>query len=232
MTKPQYLRIKDELTRQIHAGGLHKLPSERQLCELFSTTRVTIREALAQLEASGLIYRQDRRGWFVSPPRLRLNPRVTSNFHQIVAEQGGEAKTVVLDATRQPVPPALRERLGMKPMETLFVIRRLRFLNGRAVCYCENYCLPQQVPDLLSHNLAGSLTELYRRHYNLEYARMQVRFRPTALPDDVAGLLAATAGLPALHLERLNYDQFGRVLDFDIEYWRHDSLEIEVDTAD
>ncbi|MGL4457852.1 MAG: GntR family transcriptional regulator, partial [Plesiomonas shigelloides] len=114
MTKPQYLRIKDELTRQIHAGGLHKLPSERQLCELFSTTRVTIREALAQLEASGLIYRQDRRGWFVSPPRLRLNPRVTSNFHQIVAEQGGEAKTEVLDAARQPVPPALRERLGMK----------------------------------------------------------------------------------------------------------------------
>ena len=61
---------------------------------------------------------------------------------------------------------------------------------------------------------------------------MQVRFFPTALPDEVAKALGATSGLPALRLERLNFDQYGRVLDFDLEYWRHDSLEIEVDTQD
>ncbi|MBS0976002.1 UTRA domain-containing protein, partial [Serratia rubidaea] len=40
----------------------------------------------------------------------------------------------------------------------------------------------------------------------------------------------AMVGLPALLLRRLNYDRQGRILDFDIEYWRHDSLRIEVDT--
>ncbi|WP_232300665.1 UTRA domain-containing protein [Aeromonas simiae] len=48
----------------------------------------------------------------------------------------------------------------------------------------------------------------------------------------MARLLGATAGLPALRLERLNFDQHGQVLDMDLEYWRHDSLEIEVDTAE
>ncbi|MCP6553618.1 phosphonate utilization transcriptional regulator PhnR, partial [Klebsiella pneumoniae] len=31
-------------------------------------------------------------------------------------------------------------------------------------------------------------------------------------------------------LGRLNYDHNRRILDYDIEYWRHDSLRIEVDT--
>lgn len=45
-----------------------KLPAERRLSESFSTTRITLREALGQLESQGLIYREERRGWFVSPP--------------------------------------------------------------------------------------------------------------------------------------------------------------------
>jgi len=44
-----------------------RLPSERELSEQFATTRITLREALSQLEGQGLIYRQVRRGWFISP---------------------------------------------------------------------------------------------------------------------------------------------------------------------
>lgn len=235
MTKPQYLQIKDALITQIQAGGLaanDKLPSERLLGELYGTTRVTIREALVQLEANGLIYREDRRGWFVTPPRFRLNPRHTSNFHQIVRDQGGEPRTELLEKSRIAVPPALLPRLSLKPFDSVFLLKRLRFANDRAICYCENYCLPERVPGLLDLDLNGSLTEIYQSHYGLHYARMQVIFYPTALPDEVARQLRATAGLPALRLERLNFDQHGQVLDFDLEYWRHDSLEIDVDTQD
>ena len=64
------------LQEQIDHGLLppaSKLPAERKLSELFGTTRITVREALLQLEAQGQIYREERRGWFVSPPRLAKN---------------------------------------------------------------------------------------------------------------------------------------------------------------
>jgi DNA-binding GntR family transcriptional regulator len=70
---PQYLLIKAQLQARIQNGALKsgdKLPSERELCALFNTTRITVRESLAQLESSGVIYRADRRGWFVTPERL------------------------------------------------------------------------------------------------------------------------------------------------------------------
>ncbi len=50
------------------------------------------------------------------------------------------------------------------------------------------------------------------------------------MPPQAAYALGVAVGRPALLLQRLNYDQYGRVLDYDVEYWRHDSLRIEVDT--
>ncbi|WP_156504394.1 GntR family transcriptional regulator, partial [Oleiphilus sp. HI0066] len=71
--------IKETLTENImrwRGEGEMKLPSERYLSEQHSTTRVTIREALKLLETEGLIYRENRRGWFISPPKLRYDPSV------------------------------------------------------------------------------------------------------------------------------------------------------------
>ena len=110
------------------------------------------------------------------------------------------------------------------------MLTRLRYAVGRPVCYCENHCLPARVPELLRHDLNGSLTEIYQTHYDLIYTSMHLSFYPTSMPPQAAEALGVMEGRPALLLRRLNYDQHGRILDYDIEYWRHDSLRIEVDT--
>ncbi len=53
-----YQSLREQIERGLLARG-SKLPSERQLSELFSTTRITLREALGQLEDQGLIYREN-----------------------------------------------------------------------------------------------------------------------------------------------------------------------------
>lgn len=73
----QYVEIKIAVEEQIESGLLppgQKLPPERKLAESFNTTRVTLREALSLLEIEGKIYREDRRGWFISPPPLSYDP--------------------------------------------------------------------------------------------------------------------------------------------------------------
>lgn len=91
------------LTARIAGGEFSadgKLPSERALSEQFSTTRITLQEALGQLEAQGVIYRQMRRGWFISPPRLIYNPLQRSHFHAMAQQQGRDAHTEVIDSGR------------------------------------------------------------------------------------------------------------------------------------
>ncbi|NLU18835.1 MAG: phosphonate utilization transcriptional regulator PhnR [Serratia liquefaciens] len=230
---PHYLQIKEQLQARITRGALQagdKLPSERELCAIFSTTRVTVRESLAQLEATGAIYRADRRGWFVTPERLWLDPTQHTHFHRLCQEQGPTPRTELLSAEKTAAPLDVMQPLALEPTDPIYLLRRVRYADDRAICYCENHCLPQRVPELLSQDLNGSLTEIYQQRYNLIYHRMHLSFYPTALPYAAATALGAMVGLPALLLRRLNYDQHGQILDFDIEYWRHDSLRIEVDT--
>ncbi len=63
---PQYLMIKAQLQARIQNGALKsgdKLPSERELCALFNTTRITVRESTGA--AGG-----QRRDLPRRPPRL------------------------------------------------------------------------------------------------------------------------------------------------------------------
>ncbi|MBC5792031.1 MULTISPECIES: phosphonate utilization transcriptional regulator PhnR [Providencia] len=231
--QPQYLLIKAQLQARIQSGALKsgdKLPSERELCAIFNTTRVTIRESLAQLESSGAIYRSERRGWFVTPERLWLDPTQNTNFHKLCLEQGRQPKTKLLEGKVVTVPVDAMTPLQLQPFEQIYLLTRLRYADDRPVCYSENHCLPARVPELLSHDLNGSLTEVYEQQYDLIYTSMHLSFYPTAMPPQAASALGVAVGRPALLLQRLNYDQHGRILDYDVEYWRHDSLRIEVDT--
>ena len=89
--------LQEQLDHGLLAPG-SKLPAERKLSELFGTTRITVREALLQLEAQGQIYREERRGWFVSPPRLAYNLMQRSHFHAMVSAQGRVPSTEVISA--------------------------------------------------------------------------------------------------------------------------------------
>ncbi len=45
-----------------------------------------------------------------------------------------------------------------------------------------------------------------------------------------AQALQVAVGTPGLYLTRTTLDQFDNIIEFDQEFWRHDVLEVEVDT--
>jgi DNA-binding GntR family transcriptional regulator len=63
LSAPHYLAVRDQIARWVGTLGVGaKLPSERELQAVSGAARGTIREALFQLEAEGVIYRRDRSG--------------------------------------------------------------------------------------------------------------------------------------------------------------------------
>lgn len=212
------------------SGG--QLPSERRLSELFATTRITLREALGQLESLGMIYREDRRGWFVSPPRLLYNPLVRSHFHAMVADQGRLPATEVLSARMLPASAEICTRLALPAMSGVIQIRRARRIDGRLVLYVEHYLNPSYFPGILGYDLTGSLTELYASEYGIHYGRVRFDMVPTALNPEAAATLRIAPGSPALRITRLNRDQHERIIDCDVEYWRHDAIHVSVEVPE
>ncbi|QBF27976.1 UTRA domain-containing protein [Pseudomonas tructae] len=220
------------LQEQIEHGLLSpgcKLPAERKLSEVFDTTRITLREALVQLEARGLIYREERRGWFVAPQRLTYDLIERSHFHAMVRAQGREAHTELLSARLLPAAASVCARLQLAPLSSVIQICRVRRIDGRAVLYAEHYLNPEYFPGILEHDLSRSLTELYADLYGIEYGRVRFEILPTALPVAAALALKVSAGSPGLHITRVNSDQHGRLIDCDLEYWRHDAIRIKAE---
>ena len=47
--------------------------------------------------------------------------------------------------------------------------------------------------------------------------------------QDEAAALRIKSGLPGLLVKRISYDEKGQVVEYDLEYWRHDALRVSVD---
>ncbi len=226
----QYVKIKDAIVEQIDAGMLsprQKLPAERKLAESFDTTRVTLREALSLLESEGRIYREDRRGWFISPPPLRYDPTQTLNFTNMALAQNRVPKTELVLAKAMVANKHASALLGLQPFSDVYRVDRVRYLDDRPVVFVTNYIRPEWFPNLLQHDLSQSLTDIYREHYATQYHSTRYRISTTSLLGETAQALRATAGTPAMVVERINYDLNGELIDCRIEYWRHDAICIE-----
>lgn len=226
----QYVMIKQAIEEQIESGLLaprQKLPSERKLAESFNTTRVTLREALSLLEADGCIYREDRRGWFISPPALKYDLSQIRSFNEWASMQNRTAQTELLSARSIVANKQASHLLKLQPFSDVYQLNRVRYLEQRPVAYVTNYVCPQPFVGLLEHDLSQPLTELYRQHYSIDFERVDCRVSTRVLMGDVALALRATVGTPAIVVEKVHFNAQGDPIEGNVEFWRHDAIQIE-----
>ncbi len=110
--------LKDGITTP---GG--KLPSERELGELLGIKRMTLRQALLNLEAESKIFRKDRKGWFVTQPRFNYSPELSASFQRAAIEQGREPSWGFTEKNRtSDIPKTLAPLIAVTPSTELYRI--------------------------------------------------------------------------------------------------------------
>ncbi|WP_297833199.1 UTRA domain-containing protein [Pseudomonas sp.] len=231
---PHYLRIRDEIATDIACGAPladHKFPSEREMAERFGCTRVTLRQALQQLEAEGLVYRENRRGWFVSPQRIRYDPTRITGFMEYVAAQGRTPITECLHAELRPAGTWLAKRMGLASAdEPMFYLQRRRWVDRRPVLLELNTLVASWCPGLLEADLNTSLTSVLRERFGRIQSRCELTMHTGTMNDHQAELLQLSVGSSSVYLERLNFGEDNQPVEFDQEFWRPDALAIVMET--
>lgn len=226
--------LRDVLARRIETGDLQpgsQLASERELSEQCGMTRVTVREALQQLETEGLVYRMNRRGWFVAARRLDYDPVEDAGFMRNVSRQGRTPKTETLLKEKLQASPWLASHLGVRVGTAVFRLQRRRCIDERPVLIEDIFLIAQRYPGLLKANLDGSLSEVLAQRYGVRTQRSRIVLTSTALLGAQADALLVASGTPGLLLTRTARDSDGQVVEFDQEYWRHDVLNIALTTS-
>ncbi|MDO6513572.1 UTRA domain-containing protein [Neptuniibacter sp. 2_MG-2023] len=208
-----------------------KLPSEREISERLKTTRVTTREGLKQLEAQGLIYRSNRRGWFVTPERINYDPSRAIYFMDYVSEQGQIPFSREILKRKIVADAFLAEAMKIDLGEPVVELHRLRGANNRPVYFERIYLREAILPGVFDKPLERSVSRVVRDEYQTDYDQVDLNIIVGSLDEYEAELLQAPAGYTSIEIQRLSYDQDGHVIEFDVEHWRHDALQLKVNLS-
>ncbi len=131
MTVPRYVEIADHL-RGLVAGATpgDPLPSDADLCERFSVSRMTARQAAQMLVNEGLIYRKRGSGTFVNTRRIHRLVGSSVSFTQSMERRGIKVTSEVLE--HRSITPTEREQeeLQIEAADHPILLERLRRGDG------------------------------------------------------------------------------------------------------
>lgn len=205
-----------------------RLPSERGISEKLGTSRVTAREALRLLESEGAVYRANRRGWFVTPPRINYDPSRPMFFMDYVADQGFKPFSKQISKKKVVANESLAQLLEIETGSKLVELIRVRGTGTRPV-YVETILLPEQrLPGIFDCDLEHSVTSVLRDFYNAPCKHVDINMIASSLNHIDAELLQAPVGYNSLEIKRISRDKEGHFLEYDQERWRHDALNLKV----
>jgi DNA-binding GntR family transcriptional regulator len=151
---PLYYQLQELLHQQIASGRFRvgdALPSEGELCELFSVSRIVVRQALQVLEDDGEIVRQQGRGTFVTEPKLDL---IAGGLVRVLSSEGQASHDVeILDAHHTAVEESIAARLGAAEVLRIDWLLRLR---GEPMGIAYSYLRPGTAASLQRAAIRGA----------------------------------------------------------------------------
>ncbi len=213
---PLYYRIQEMLRTQIASGRLgpgDRLPSESELADNFSTTRATVRQALARLTFEGLIARRVGLGTFVAaqPVQSRIDAERVRSFEEQMEEQGMHVTFQLLGFTVEPASSSVAAALAL-PLETpVFRLRRLR-LVAKEVIGLEDRAMPERIGSAIpaAALVSSAATNIVEAALGTPLGGMRVSVGALAAPADLARELGVRRGSPVLVRDHVFYDRDGR----------------------
>ncbi|MEX6120421.1 GntR family transcriptional regulator [Providencia hangzhouensis] len=164
-----YLDIKNKIDQQEWREE-DVIPTERELAEIYETSRTTIRKTIELLKQDGYLFSQHGRGTFVLPEKSRLSKRSLHSFTDDISSRGGTPSQEILEIGFVPLSNTIRQNLQLSLHErTIFRIKRIRFSETTPMGIHTSYIpLPPNAPiekeELLEY---GSLYKLLKEKYNL-----------------------------------------------------------------
>lgn len=205
-----------------------QLPSEAELCELFSVNRGTIRHALDMLEREGLIYREKGRGAFVRRRRVELDLSYLCSTTDDLKSRGWVPGTEVLSINQVSPRSHIRSSLEMDEEEKVWEVYRKRLANDEPISLQRAFYPVKLMPDLIKRDLTRSLFNLWQNEYNIQPRDAEQTIRTRTATSEEAGLLSISDCDPLFEITRVTYDINNHPFEYLISVWRGDRYDFYV----
>jgi GntR family transcriptional regulator len=230
---PVHVQIAAWLRSGIARGELapgDRLPGERDLAELLGVSRMTLRQALSELEDGGDLVRVPGRagGAFVAEPRIEVDLTHLTGLTDQLQRAGKRAGARVLESEVSAPAADVGAALGLEGRARAVRIVRVRSANRLPVAVETSWFPAALVPGMLQQSLSGSLYSVLRRKYGVFPMSADERLQAILADESTASALRVDPGTPLLRVERTTRDADDRVVEYARDVFRCDRVEFLV----
>lgn len=208
-----FLLLRDEIARGEYNGS-GALPKEEALCERFNVSRATVRRALENLAALGMVERRHGIGTFV---RAELTlPRIgpSLNFVESLKQVVDETEVEVLSVGQELPAPEIRRLLQIEANTKAMHAMRLRRINGTPVMLTDAWLPPGVSKPITAEALRKRGLHEILLAQGVRFGRVVQEIGAQSADPMQAAQLEIEIGSPLLRLVRLLHDAENRPVQY------------------
>lgn len=231
---PLYLQLMEQLITKINNGDYaerDKLPSERELCEIYDLSRTTVRQALQELEREGYIYKEHGKGTFVAPKSFNQHLVHLYSFTDEMDRAGKKPTTKVLSFEKIAIDERLAKNMDLNVYDEVFKVSRLRLADEEPLMYEISY-LPSNVFSKLTEEalMKKPMYKVFSEDYGVAVTRATEQFSATRIRSSEAVHLQTSENQPAMLIKRHAYDR-NILIEYTISVARGDKFKYTVELS-
>ena len=214
---PLHTQITEALRRQIQSTELkagETFPSERELAERYSVSRMTVRQALRHLRQENLIYHERGVGTFVSSRKIDVHTRNLSGFSEEMLSRGLVPSSRVLKLKRESADENIAADLNLEAGAEVFHLERLRLADDEPMAFESTYLSAVLCPQLDQTDLTvNSLYKVLAENYNLPMHHAAESLEAAAANRFTARQLGVKTGAPVLVVHRVVFTESNQPIE-------------------
>lgn len=220
------------LGREWQSG--ERIPPEETLAVEYGVSRVTMRQALAELVKDGLLARHQGRGTFVTdvPQPLVHNLTLPILFAGKLRQLGYKLQHTVLESAVFETPlPQVVEHLKISSSQPVAFLERRLTINDQPVAinrswFSEALCPGIASQPLLDNSLSGTLAQ----RYSFVPVRSENWIEAARATESEAQQLEIERATPLLILTTTSFLAGGIPLEYSVTSWLGDNIRFHFDT--
>ena len=225
---PVYYQLKNDFIKKI-ASGVWKagecISSERELCEIYDVSRMTIRQAIGELVQEGVLTRKKGKGTFVC--EQKVNQKDMMSFTEMIKQSGRSLETKVVEFEIIDTPEVIQD---VFILDRLYKISRKRIVDNECIAVETVYIPVDYCGHLNKEMLEGSLYKVLEG-FGYIITNSNSSIVAVNVDDEIRKILECEIDTPILKVVSKTFTNTDKLLFLEEAFYKSDKFTLQVNIS-